>query len=61
MSAAPPFERRLRPTAGVLRLVAEALVDLLLLAPRVLLAAAQAAARRRAIATLIHARAPHAA
>ncbi len=55
------LDRRLRPTAGVARLLAEALLDLLLLLPRVLFAATRAAARRRAIAALIRARGPHAA
>jgi hypothetical protein len=54
------FDRRLLPTGGVARLLVEALLDLVLLIPRVLIAATRAGARRRAVAALIRARAPHA-
>ncbi|MSR45590.1 MAG: hypothetical protein EXS13_00720 [Planctomycetes bacterium] len=57
----PPFDRRLFPTAGVARLFVEALLDLALLAPRVLFAAALAAARRREIIALVRTKGRHAA
>jgi len=56
-----PFDRPLAPTAGVARLVGEALLDLLLLAPRVALALLFCRARQREVAELVRARGRHAA
>lgn len=57
----PPLDRRLRPTAGVWLLIGEALIDLVLLLPRVALAALLAHRRRRAITDLIRSKGRHAA
>ncbi len=54
------LDRRLRPTAGVARLIGEALFDLLLLVPRVLLAMLFCTSRQRSIADLVRAKGPHA-
>ena len=54
------LDRRLAPTAGVARLVGEALLDLLLLAPRVALALLFCRARQREVADLVRARGRHA-
>lgn len=47
------LERPLAPTAGVLLLIGEALLDLLLLPPRLVLAAFRAEARRGEITRLV--------
>lgn len=62
-AAAPsdPLDRRLLPTAGVARLIGEALLDLLLLPPRLLLAMATCTSRQREIAALVRAKGQRAA
>jgi hypothetical protein len=65
VSTVPPaLDRRLLPTAGVLALIGDALVDALLLPFRVVLALLLASRRKREIAERIEAsleRSPHAA
>ncbi len=58
---APALDLRLLPTAGVARLIGEALLDLLLLPPRLLLAAVTCASRKRVIAELVRAKGQRAA
>lgn len=55
------LDRRLAPTAGVARLVGEALLDLLLLPLHVVLALLFCRARQREVAELVRARGRHAA
>lgn len=55
-----PLDRRLVPTAGVVRLVGEALFDLLLLPARIAGAFLFARARQREIAELVRAKGRHA-